>query len=205
MSNEIFSEITAMENEIFNEIPANEQWNIWWNKCHGEQNIQWNTYQWAMKYLMKYVPCRMRYSMKYLPMSDEIIDHTAAMENEMLNEIFTIEQWNISCWAMKYSMKFARILNETGLTLNENAFHSFVVAKQIFLWQLPQLHRCNWQLLVSPRRSPGTSPPSATQQNSFQFPPVLSVFLVPRNLERKLSRKITTFCKVQVRVGLSWA
>ena len=25
MSNEIFSEITAMENEIFNEIPANEQ------------------------------------------------------------------------------------------------------------------------------------------------------------------------------------
>ena len=25
MSNEIFSEITAMENEILNEIPANEQ------------------------------------------------------------------------------------------------------------------------------------------------------------------------------------
>ena len=50
MSNEIFSEITAMENEIFNEIPTNEQWNIWWNKCHGERNIQWNTYQWAMKY-----------------------------------------------------------------------------------------------------------------------------------------------------------
>ena len=45
-------------------------------------------------------------------------------------------------------MKFAGILNETGPTLNENAFHSFVVAKQIFLWQLPQLHRCNWQLLV---------------------------------------------------------
>ena len=41
---------------------------------------------------------------------------------------------------MKYSMKFAGILNETGPTLNENAFHSFVVAKQIFLWQLPQLH-----------------------------------------------------------------
>ena len=37
-------------------------------------------------------------------------------------------------------MKFAGILNETGTTLNENAFHSFVVAKQIFLWQLPQLH-----------------------------------------------------------------
>ena len=37
-------------------------------------------------------------------------------------------------------MKFAGILNETGPTLNENAFHSFVVAKQIFLWQLPQLH-----------------------------------------------------------------
>ena len=50
---------------------------------------------------------------------------------------------------MKYSMKFAGILNETGPTLNENAFHSFVVDKQIFLWQLPQLHRCNWQLLVS--------------------------------------------------------
>ena len=49
---------------------------------------------------------------------------------------------------MKYSMKFAGILNETGPTLNENAFHSFVVAKQIFLWQLPQLHQCNWQLLV---------------------------------------------------------
>ena len=90
----------------------------------------------------------MKYSMKYLPMSNEIINHTAAMENEMLNEIFTIEQWNISRWAMKYSMKFAGILNETGPTLNENAFHSFVVAKQIFLWQLPQLHRCNWQLLV---------------------------------------------------------
>ena len=45
-------------------------------------------------------------------------------------------------------MKFAGLLNETGPTLNENAFHSFVVAKQIFLWQLPQLHRCNWQLLV---------------------------------------------------------
>ena len=28
MSNEIFSEITAMENEILNEIPTNEQWNI---------------------------------------------------------------------------------------------------------------------------------------------------------------------------------
>ena len=41
---------------------------------------------------------------------------------------------------MKYSMKFTGILNETGPTLNENAFHSFVVAKQIFLWQLPQLH-----------------------------------------------------------------
>ena len=27
-------------------------------------------------------------------------------------------------------------------------FHSFVVAKHIFLWKLPQLHRCNWQLLV---------------------------------------------------------
>ena len=37
-------------------------------------------------------------------------------------------------------MKFAGILNEIGPTLNENAFHSFVVAKQIFLWQLPQLH-----------------------------------------------------------------
>ena len=47
-----------------------------------------------------------------------------------------------------YSMKFTGILNETGPTLNENAFHSFVVAKQIFLWQLPQLHRCNWQLPV---------------------------------------------------------
>ena len=45
-------------------------------------------------------------------------------------------------------MKFTGILNETGPTLNENAFYSFVVAKQIFLWQLPQLHRCNWQLLV---------------------------------------------------------
>ena len=42
---------------------------------------------------------------------------------------------------MKYSMKLAGILNETGPTLNENTFHSFVVAKQIFLWQLPQLHR----------------------------------------------------------------
>ena len=41
---------------------------------------------------------------------------------------------------MNYSMKFAGILNETGPTLNENAFHSFMVAKQIFLWQLPQLH-----------------------------------------------------------------
>ena len=49
---------------------------------------------------------------------------------------------------MKYSMKFAGILNEIGPTLNENAFHSFVVAKQIFLWQLPQSHRCNCQLLV---------------------------------------------------------
>ena len=37
-------------------------------------------------------------------------------------------------------MKLAGILNETGPTLNENAFHSFMVAKQIFLWQLPQLH-----------------------------------------------------------------
>ena len=46
-------------------------------------------------------------------------------------------------------MKFAGILNETGPTLNENAVHSFVVAKQISLWQLPQLHRCNWQLLVN--------------------------------------------------------
>ena len=78
----------------------------------------------------------MKYSMKYLPMSNEIINHTAPMENE----IFTIEQWNISCWAMKYSVKFTGILNETGPTLNENAFHSFMVAKQIFLWQLPQLH-----------------------------------------------------------------
>ena len=41
---------------------------------------------------------------------------------------------------MKYSMKLAGILNEIGPTLDENAFHSFVVAKQIFLWQLPQLH-----------------------------------------------------------------
>ena len=30
--------------------------------------------------------------MKYLPMSNEIINHTSAMENEMLNEIFTIAQ-----------------------------------------------------------------------------------------------------------------
>ena len=37
-------------------------------------------------------------------------------------------------------MKFTGILNETGPTLNENAFHSFVVANQIFFWQLPQLH-----------------------------------------------------------------
>ena len=62
---------------------------------------------------------------------------------------------------MKYSMKLAGILNETGPTLNEtgptlneNAFHSFVVANQIFLWQLPQLHRCNWQLPVFRRMLP---------------------------------------------------
>ena len=30
--------------------------------------------------------------MKYLPMSNEIINQIAAMENEMLNEIFTIDQ-----------------------------------------------------------------------------------------------------------------
>ena len=76
------------------------------------------------------------------------LSNTQIMENEMLNEIFNIEQWNISWWAMKYSMKFTGILNETGPTLNENAFHSFMVAKQIFLLQLPQLHRCNWQLPV---------------------------------------------------------
>ena len=29
------------------------------------------------------------------------------------------------------------ILNETGAALDENAFHSFTVAKEIFLWQLP--------------------------------------------------------------------
>ena len=46
---------------------------------------------------------------------------------------------------------------------------------------------------------------SAKRQNSFRFPPVLLVFLVPGNLERELSRKITTFCKVQIRVGLGWA
>ena len=46
---------------------------------------------------------------------------------------------------------------------------------------------------------------SAKQQNSFRFLSVLSVFLVPGNLERELSRKITTFCKVQIRVGLHWA
>ena len=34
----------------------------------------------------------MKYSMKYLPMSNEIINQIAAMVNEMLNEIFTIEQ-----------------------------------------------------------------------------------------------------------------
>ena len=39
----------------------------------------------------------MKNSVKYLPMSNEIINQIAAMENEMLNEIFTIEQWNISC------------------------------------------------------------------------------------------------------------
>ena len=42
---------------------------------------------------------------------------------------------------------------------------------------------------------------SAKRQNSFQFQPVLSVFPVPRNLERELSRKIITFCKVQIRLG----
>ena len=60
---------------------------------------------------------------------------------------------------MKYSMKYLpmsnEIFDETGPTLNENAFHSFVVAKQIFLWQLPQLHRCNWQLLVRADRDEG--------------------------------------------------
>ena len=61
--------------------------------------------------------------MKYLPMSNEILNEISAMENEifneiinqivaMENEIFTIEQWNISCWAMKYSMKLGGILNE---------------------------------------------------------------------------------------------
>ena len=50
---------------------------------------------------------------------------------------------------MKYLLLSNEIFNdETGPTLNENAFHSFMVAKQIFLWQLPQLHWCNWQLLV---------------------------------------------------------
>ena len=41
---------------------------------------------------MKQAPCRMKYSMKYLPMSNEIFNNIAAMENEMLNETFTIEQ-----------------------------------------------------------------------------------------------------------------
>ena len=48
-------------------------------------------------------------------------------------------------------------------------------------------------------------PASAKWQNSFWFLSVLLVFLVPGNLERELDRKITTFCKVQIRVGLGWA
>ena len=69
-------------------------------------------------------------------------------------------------------MKFAGILNETGPTLNENAFHSFMVAKQIFLWQLPQLHRCNWQLPVNfeHRQMLMLDLASSTIQNAL-FPP----------------------------------
>ena len=29
------------------------------------------------------------------------------------------------------------ILNEIAAIMNENAFHSFTVAEQVFLWQLP--------------------------------------------------------------------
>ena len=51
----------------------------------------------------------MKYGMKYLPMSNEMFDEISAMQNEILNEIPTNEQWNIEWntyqWAMKYLMK----------------------------------------------------------------------------------------------------
>ena len=37
----------------------------------------------------------MKYGMKYLPMSNEMFDEISAMQNEILNEIPTNEQWNI--------------------------------------------------------------------------------------------------------------
>ena len=59
------------------------------------------------------------------------------------------EKWN-SCheWNEIFWMSQLPWMNEIVAILNENAFHSFMVAKQIFLWQLPWLHQCNWQLLV---------------------------------------------------------
>ena len=73
-------------------------------------------------------------------------------------------------------MKFAGILNETGPTLNENAFHSFVVAKQIFLWQLPQLHHAigSYQSSLPPsfRHLESTRNESSRMPSSRAAPPI---------------------------------
>jgi len=37
--------------------------------------------------------------------------------------------------------------------MNENSFHSFTEADQVFLWHLPVIHRCSWQLLVLPEEA----------------------------------------------------
>ena len=62
-------------------------------------------------------------------------------------------------------------------------------AKMVWGWQSMQ-----WQSIFWPIAIYSTwVVTSAKQQNSFQFTPVLLVFLVPGNLERELLRKITTF------------
>ena len=72
------------------------------------------------------------------------------------------------------------------------------------------LHKCHETWLASVQFQCGITQiitghghASAKRQNSFRFLLVLSVFPVPGNLERELSRKITIFCKVQIRVVLN--
>ena len=103
------------------------EWNgMKWNEMEWN-GMKWNEMEWnGMKW-------NELLWMKQLLWMNEI-------EWIISNETGAVNEWNLS--------------NETDATLNENAFHSFTVAREIFLWQLPWNEWCRMHLLVPSEDSP---------------------------------------------------